>query len=182
MITPQTRFLPFDLFDFGLNPFNRSTEAHERPLPESVDSPPPATRLPAHLTTFRQGDAEGLPFADGSFDAVISECSFCTFPDKATAAAEMARVLHPGGRLGLTDMTVRGPLPDDMQTLLVWVACVTAASTPEDYVATLRTADFTDFTVEDQRDLNEGKRLARRAIELIEAGVVGHTLIAARKE
>jgi arsenite methyltransferase len=190
-----------------------------------------------HLTTFRQGDAEGLPFDNGSFDAVISECSFCTFPDKATAAAEMARVLRcpepacpersrraegrSGGRLGLTDMTVSGPLPDDMQTLLAWVACVTGAGTPEDYVATLRTADFTDSTVEDQRDallemvndvrrkllgvelaaglgklngstelaevlddldLNEGKRLARRAIELIEAGVVGHTLIAARKE
>lgn len=174
----------------------------------------------AHLTTFRQGDAEGLPFDDGSFDAVISECSFCTFPDKATAAAEMARVLRcpepaegsPGGRLGLADMTVNGPLPDDLQSLLAWVACVAGAGTPDDYVATLQEAGFADFTVEDQRDallemvadvrrkllgvelavglgkldlgdldLSEGKRLARRAVELIESGVVGYTLIAATK-
>ncbi len=47
----------------------------------------------AHLTTFRQGDAEGLPFCDDTFNAVASECSFCTFPDKATAAAEMAHCL-----------------------------------------------------------------------------------------
>jgi SAM-dependent methyltransferase len=198
-----------------------------------------------HLTAFRQGDAEGLPFDSGSFDAVISECSFCTFPDKATAAAEMARVLrcpepldfpfdpstllraglaqgraqdrpaegHSGGRLGLTDMTVSGPLPDDVQSLLAWVACVAGAGTPEDYTATLRKAGFTDFIVEDQRDallgmvsdirrkllgvelaaglgkldlgdldLSEGKRLARRAVELIEGGVVGYTLIAAIKK
>ena len=111
-----------------------------------------ADRGVAHLTTFRQGDAERLPFDDSSFDAVISECSFCTFPDKATAAAEMARVLGSGGRLGLTDMTVSGPLPDDIQNLLAWVACVAGAGTPEDYVATLREAGFTDFTVKDQRD------------------------------
>ena len=174
-----------------------------------------------HLTTFRQGDAEGLPFDNGTFDAVISECSFCTFPDKATAATEMARVLrrpepaggHPGGQLGLTDMTVSSPLPDDIQNLLAWVACVAGAGTGEEYVATLQGAGFTDFVIEDRHnalldmvadvrrkllglelaaglgkldlgdlDLSEAKRLARRAVELIEGGVVGYTLIAARLE
>jgi len=122
----------------------------------------------AHLTIFHQGDAEGLPFDDGMFDAVISECSFCTFPDKATAAAEMARVLRcpdlfncaqdrpaegrPSGRLGLTDMTVNSPLPDDIRSLLAWVACVAGAGTPEDYVATLRKAGFGHFIVQDRRD------------------------------
>jgi len=171
-----------------------------------------ADRGVAHLTTFRQGDAEGLPFDDATFDAVISECSFFTFPNKATAASEMARVLHPSGRFGLTDVTVSGPLPEDVQTLLAWVACVAGAGTAEDYMAALREAGFTDFTVEDQRDallemvndvrrkllgvelaaglgkldpgdldLSEGKRLARRAVELIENGVVGYTLITARR-
>lgn len=103
------------------------------------------------LTTFRQGDAEGLPFDDETFDAVISECSFCTFPDKTQAAAEMARVLRPGGRLGLTDMTASGPLPEDIQTLLSWVACIAGAGTAESYVETLKGVGFTDFTIEDQR-------------------------------
>lgn len=70
------------------------------------------------LTTFSQGDAERLPFDDGKFDTIISECSFCSFPDKATAAVEMARVLRAGGRLGMTDMTVSAPLPPDVQNLL----------------------------------------------------------------
>jgi len=167
----------------------------------------------AHLTDFRRGDAEGLPFDAGSLDAVISECSFCTFPDKATAAAEMARVLVPGGRLGLTDMTVKGTLPDDVQSLLAWVACVAGAGTQQEYVTTLQAAGFADFNMGDRRDalldmvsdvrrkllgvelaaglgklslgdlnLEEGKRLARRAAELIENGTVGYTLITARKE
>ena len=171
-----------------------------------------ADRGVAHLTTFRQGDAEGLLFDDDAFDAVIPECSFCTFPNKAVAAAEMSRVLRASGRLGLTDVTVNGSLPEDIQTLLAWVACVAGAGTPEGYVATLSQAGFTDFTVEGQRDallemvndvrrkllgvelaaglgkldlgdldLSEGKRLARRAVELIENGVVGYTLITARR-
>ena len=174
----------------------------------------------AHLAAFRQGDAEGLPFDAGSFDALISECSFCTFPDKASAASEMARVLRPGGRLGLTDMTVDGPLPEDMESLLTWVACIAGAGTPADYAATLEAAGFSHFVSEDQRqalidmvtgvrrkllgaelalglgklqgtaglapalgemDLGEAKRLACRAVELIESGTVGCTLIAAEK-
>jgi hypothetical protein len=125
----------------------------------------------------------------------------------------MARVLKPGGRLGLTDMTVDGTLPDDVQSLLAWVACVAGADTRKEYVATLQAAGFADFVIEDQRDalldmvgdvrrrllgielavglgklsladldLAEGKRLARRAVELIEDGVVGYALITARKE
>jgi len=167
----------------------------------------------ASLTTFRQGDAEDLPFDDGTFDAVISECSFCTFPNKVTAAREMARVLAPGGRLGLTDVTLHGPVPDDVESLLAWVACIGGAGTSQDYVATLRDAGFIHFIVEDhsdalldmvtdvrrrllgievalglgkldlgELDLAEGKRLARRAVELIEQGLVGYTLIAARKK
>jgi arsenite methyltransferase len=171
-----------------------------------------AARDVAHLTAFRRGDAEELPFDDAVFDAVISECSFCTFPDKTMAAMEMARVLRPGGRLGLTDMTVNGTLPEELQSLLAWVACVAGAGTPKEYVATLREAGFDHFTIEDQRDallrivddvrrkllgvelavglgkldlgdldLSGGKRLARRAVELIESGVVGYTLITAKK-
>ena len=42
------------------------------------------------------GDAERLPFADGSFDAIVCECALCTFPNKQSAAAEFARVLQIG--------------------------------------------------------------------------------------
>lgn len=61
---------------------------------------------------FLQGDAEQLTFLLAeSFDAVICECAYCTFPDKHAAAVEIARVLAPGGRFGLSDMTRNGALP-----------------------------------------------------------------------
>lgn len=109
-----------------------------------------AERGVAHRATFRQGDAEGLPFGNGRFDAVISECSFCTYSHKGKAAAEMARVLKPGGRLGLTDVTVSGQLSDDLQSVLGWVACVSGAGTPDDYQSALDAAGFAGFRIEDR--------------------------------
>jgi ubiquinone/menaquinone biosynthesis C-methylase UbiE len=94
----------------------------------------------SHLVSFEQGDAEQLPFNADSFDAVICECAFCTFPDKPTAAAEIARVLRPGGRLGLSDLTRSGPLPSDLEGLLAWVACIADARPVEEYVSYLQAA------------------------------------------
>jgi len=106
----------------------------------------------SHLTAFKEGDAERIPFEDGSFDVVISECSFCTFPDKEKAAQEMARVLYRHGRLGMTDVTISCPLPEDVQSLLAWVACLAGAGSPDLYVSFLRNVGFTEFLIEDKRD------------------------------
>lgn len=51
----------------------------------------------------RLGDAEHLPFADGSFDTAVCALAMCTIPDPAAAIGEMKRVLVPGGRLLLLD-------------------------------------------------------------------------------
>lgn len=77
---------------------------------------------------FHAGDAERIPLPDNTFDAIITECAFCTFPDKAAAAAEFGRILRPGGRIGLADVTAAdAELPDDLRTLAAWVACVADA-------------------------------------------------------
>ena len=84
--------------------------------------------------SFRIGDAERLPFPDASFEAVICECAFCTFPDKTAAAREFARVLRSGGGIGLSDFT-RGPiLPKELSGLLAWVACIAGAQPVDNYV------------------------------------------------
>jgi ubiquinone/menaquinone biosynthesis C-methylase UbiE len=97
---------------------------------------------------FEQGDAERLRFADGDFDAVVCECAFCTFPDKPSAAAEFARVLRPGGRVGLSDLTRTGPLPSELETLLAWIACIADARPIGDYVSYLEDAGFVTDRVE----------------------------------
>jgi ubiquinone/menaquinone biosynthesis C-methylase UbiE len=99
-----------------------------------------------------QGDAERLPFADGSFDAVICECAYCTFPDKPAAAAELARVLRPGGRVGVSDLTRAGPLPPELDGLLAWVACIADARPIEEYEVYLQGAGLTVEHVEPHDD------------------------------
>jgi len=92
--------------------------------------------------TFVRGDAEALPFADGAFDAVICECALCTFPAKAVACAEFFRVLNPGGRIGVSDVTRNGSLPDDLASVLAWVACIADAQPIAGYRSLLAAAGF----------------------------------------
>src|SRR5260370_29237576 len=64
--------------------------------------------------SFRTGDAERLPVAESSFDAIICECAFCTFPDKLTAVNEFARVLRSGGSIGFGDLNLGSVFPNSV--------------------------------------------------------------------
>ncbi|WP_027943931.1 class I SAM-dependent methyltransferase [Amycolatopsis taiwanensis] len=95
-----------------------------------------ATKVRFHL-----GDAERIPLPDNTFDAVLCECAFCTFPDKATAAAEFARILRPSGRVGITDVTIaESRLPEELTTLAAWVACIADARPLAEYATILEQA------------------------------------------
>ena len=86
---------------------------------------------------FEAADAETLPFADNSFDALICECAFCTFPHKERAAAEFARVLKPGGQIGLTDLTRSESIPPQLNNLEAWIVCIADALPAMEYVELL---------------------------------------------
>ncbi|MBD0273480.1 MAG: class I SAM-dependent methyltransferase, partial [Acetobacteraceae bacterium] len=58
--------------------------------------------------SFQQADAEALPFADGSFDVALSTFGVMFTPNQEKAAAEMARVVRKGGRIGLANWTPEG--------------------------------------------------------------------------
>ena len=92
------------------------------------------------LVHFELGDAESLSYPDGSFDAVICECAFCTFPNKSKAASQFARVLKSGGRVGISDLTRAAELPKDLEGLLAWISCIADAQLVEKYVDWLSTA------------------------------------------
>ncbi len=93
------------------------------------------------MARFHVGDAEQIPLGDGLFDAVVCECALCTFPDKPAAAAEIARVLRVGGRVGMTDISVGpGGLPAELSGIAGWVACIADARPPADYQAILAQA------------------------------------------
>ena len=103
----------------------------------------------AHIVSFQQGDAERLKDFETEFDAVICECAFCTFPDKPTAAAEFARVLKPGGRVGLSDLTRSGPMPPELTGLLAWISCIADAQPLAEYSRHLAEAGLAPDMVEE---------------------------------
>lgn len=70
-----------------------------------------ASTMGAANVEFREGYAEALPVPDGWADVVISNGVLNLLPDKATALAEMARVLKAGGRLQIGDILVQKPVP-----------------------------------------------------------------------
>jgi len=105
-----------------------------------------------YLVRFEQGDAECLTSTDEQFDAVICECAFCTFPNKYAAASELARVLRPGGRVGLTDLTRSGEVPPELQGLLAWIACIADARRVEEYAHYLEHAGLAVDRIEPHND------------------------------
>jgi arsenite methyltransferase len=101
-----------------------------------------ARRGLADRVRFIVGDAEVLPFAAASFDALLCECAFCTFPDKARASAEFARVVRPGGRVGMSDLTRAPGASSELDGLLAWIACVGDAQPLASYADWLIAAQF----------------------------------------
>jgi len=92
---------------------------------------------------FVRGDAECLPLRTGAFDAAVCECSMSLFINKAKAVAETARLLKPGGRFGLSDVTIEpGSLPSELQGDLGQVLYMTSALTADGYVQLLEDGGF----------------------------------------
>jgi arsenite methyltransferase len=159
---------------------------------------------------FEIGDAERLPVDDNAFDAVMCECAFCTFPDKDTAAAELARALRPGGRLGITDVWLDPTrLDPELQGLAGRVACLADARPIDELAALLEHAGLTithlerhdhalldtieritdrlraarliDLPLLRRYNLTRAIDLARRAAATVQRGDAGYLLLTAAK-
>jgi arsenite methyltransferase len=117
---------------------------------------------------FIVGDAEALPFEDGQFDAVLCECSLCTFADKPRALAEIRRVLRPAGRLALSDVVVDRPrLPRELDGALATVACIGEALSRAGYEELIAGAGLRPIRVESRDE--EAAALAERVHDRLRA-------------
>ncbi|WP_431201233.1 class I SAM-dependent methyltransferase [Bradyrhizobium betae] len=84
-----------------------------------------------HLTVqFREADAEALPFADASYDVVVSTFGVMFTPDQDKAASELARVCKSGGKIGLANWTPQGFIGQLFKTIGKHVAPPAGVKSP----------------------------------------------------
>jgi len=105
---------------------------------------------------FHQSTIDRLPLPDNSVDCVISNCVINLVPDKPAVFREILRVLKPGGRLAISDIALKQPLPPEVkQSVEAYVGCIAGAIRIEDYRGLLAQAGYTTVVVADTgADLN----------------------------
>jgi arsenite methyltransferase len=105
---------------------------------------------------FHLARIDALPLPDNSVDCLISNCVINLAPDKPAVFREMVRVLKPGGRVAVSDIALKKPLPEAVaRDVMAYVGCIAGAVLVEDYERGLREAGFGTVQVVDTRkDLN----------------------------
>jgi len=101
---------------------------------------------------FLKGEIEHIPLPDNSVDVIISNCVINLSGDKDRVLAEAFRVLKPGGRFAVSDVVVRGQVPDAIRKRMeMWVGCVAGALGDDEYVGKLARAGFVNIGIEETR-------------------------------
>ena len=101
---------------------------------------------------FLKGEIEHIPLPDNSVDVIISNCVINLSADKDRVLAEAFRVLKPGGRFAVSDIVVRGGVPDAVRrSMELWVGCVAGALEEDSYRRKLAQAGFEGVELEPTR-------------------------------
>ena len=98
---------------------------------------------------FLKGQIEAIPLPDNSVDVIISNCVINLASDKDAVFREAFRVLKPGGRLAVSDVVVRGEVPDDIRrSMELWIGCIAGALEERAYTTKLAAAGFRDVSID----------------------------------
>jgi arsenite methyltransferase len=104
---------------------------------------------------FLKGEIEHIPLPDNSVDVIISNCVINLLSDKSQVLTEAFRVLKPGGRFAVSDVVVRGEVPDEIRkNMLLWVGCIAGALRDTEYEDKLKRSGFDDIEIETTRVYN----------------------------
>lgn len=97
---------------------------------------------------FVQGDIEELSLPHNTYDVIVSNCVLNLVPDKAKAFANIFRVLKPGGHFCISDVVIKGTLPEKLRKdAEMYVGCVAGAMLHDEYINIIKTAGFENITI-----------------------------------
>ena len=109
-------------------------------------------RAGARNVEFLRGEIESIPLPDNTVDVIISNCVINLSADKDQVLREAFRVLKPGGRFAVSDVVIRGDVPDEVrQSLELWVGCLAGALKDAEYSGKLSAAGFEQVSIEPTR-------------------------------
>jgi arsenite methyltransferase len=101
---------------------------------------------------FTKGDIEEMPFDENQFDVIISNCVLNLVPDKNKAFSEIFRVLKPGGHFCVSDVVIKGELPEKLKNdAEMYAGCVSGAIDLTEYLSIIKDQNFKDITVHKQK-------------------------------
>src|SRR5947209_7493235 len=109
-------------------------------------------RAGATNVEFLRGHIESIPLPANAVDVIISNCVINLSGDKRKVLAEAFRVLKPGGRFAVSDVVVRGDVPDAVKrSMELWVGCVAGALEESEFLQLLRAVGFESPSIEPTR-------------------------------
>jgi SAM-dependent methyltransferase len=127
---------------------------------------------------FLKGEIEHIPLPDNSVDVIVSNCVINLSADKQQVLKEAFRVLKPGGRFAVSDVVVRGEVPQAIRkNIELWVGCVAGAMEEQEYIDKLQRAGFADIGVEPWRVYK-----TEEARTFIEEGGLDYDTVAAQAD
>ena len=104
---------------------------------------------------FLKGEIENIPLPDNAVDVIVSNCVINLSGDKDRVLREAFRVLKPGGRFAISDVVVRGEVPEEIRkSMELWVGCVAGALSDTEYQQKLAAAGFEAIDIEATRVYN----------------------------
>jgi SAM-dependent methyltransferase len=109
-------------------------------------------RAGATNVEFLKGEIERIPLPDNSVDVIISNCVVNLSGDKRSVLREAFRVLKPGGRFAVSDVVVRGDVPDEVRkNVELWIGCVAGALEEQEFLSLLHEVGFEGPSLEPTR-------------------------------
>ena len=104
---------------------------------------------------FVKGDIEEMPLPDDQFDVIVSNCVLNLVPDKTKAFAQIMRVLKPGGHFCVSDVVLKGHLPEKLRKdAEMYAGCVSGAIEMEDYLQIIEDQGFKNTTIHKQKEIS----------------------------
>jgi len=138
-----------------------------------------ADKLNFNNVEFRKGDIENLPIGGNKIDVVISNCVLNLVPNKEKAFEETYRVLKPGAHFSVSDVVLKGDLPENLKNdAEMYAGCVSGAIQLDDYVNIIHQTGFVSTTIQKEKTVvlpNEilAKYLSEKEIEQYKSGEFG---------